>query len=611
MFARGTFNFTDDDPGLRRAVVLPGQDRRRAIRPPCTRATWYDPSTTTHQLVAEHLPAGRPPRQPVQRQQPGRAALLRRRRRSAARDADYETGTQRYLAGRQGHDCGWDWDVAGAVHPTASTDDHSTKLLSATTGCCRASPAPARTATTASARSAEPQQPGDLRLDRARPRHDDRRPRTRSSTPRRRATSTSSTAASWRWRVGYEFRREELDNPGTPGHRHGQRPRPRLLGGVRLAQRQRAVRRAVRAGPQEPRADRRRPLRRLLRRRQHVEPEDRRQVDGDAAARAARHLRHGVPRAGPVRDRATRTLGRLHGRRRSRFAARSPASPADCTAPVLADQHRQPVHQAGDVRHLDRRRDLGADAGPDGTLDYWNIKTKNQITIGSVQAVLNNPAAFPDATIGRDTNNLPGHSRIRARALRVRRRTRTPTRSRPTVSTSTSSGGRACKDWGTLTTEFQWTHVFNYSRRSPTAEFKYAGTQGNYDVSSGSRHAGGPHEPDPRLAARPVERDGHRPLRQRLRRDPVPGRGRRRDECLSLLDGRGRATSSSFTTLDLSASYSGFKNWQIFGSVINVFNRIAPFNPAAAYGIVNYNYNYAFSGATGTQFNLGVRYTFQ
>jgi hypothetical protein len=38
---------------------------------------------------------------------------------------------------------------------------------------------------------------------------------------------------------------------------------------------------------------------------------------------------------------------------------------------------------------------------------------------------------------------------------------------------------------------------------------------------------------------------------------------------------------------------------------------LAPFNPAIAGNSVNYNYNYAFSGATGTQFNLGVRYTFK
>jgi iron complex outermembrane receptor protein len=65
--------------------------------------------------------------------------------------------------------------------------------------------------------------------------------------------------------------------------------------------------------------------------------------------------------------------------------------------------------------------------------------------------------------------------------------------------------------------------------------------------------------------------------------------------CSAPLDGP-ECHVSSFTTLDLSAQYSGFKNWQIFGSIINVFNRIAPFNPAVAGNSVNYNYNYAFSG---------------
>ncbi len=45
--------------------------------------------------------------------------------------------------------------------------------------------------------------------------------------------------------------------------------------------------------------------------------------------------------------------------------------------------------------------------------------------------------------------------------------------------------------------------------------------------------------------------------------------------------------------------------------MINVFNRIAPFDVQAAYGNYNYNYNYASTGATGTQFNAGFRYTFQ
>jgi outer membrane receptor protein involved in Fe transport len=55
-------------------------------------------------------------------------------------------------------------------------------------------------------------------------------------------------------------------------------------------------------------------------------------------------------------------------------------------------------------------------------------------------------------------------------------------------------------------------------------------------------------------------------------------------QCLGLQYAGTNCRVASFTTLDLSASYSGFKNWQIFGSVINVFNRIAPYAPAAHTG---------------------------
>ena len=59
--------------------------------------------------------------------------------------------------------------------------------------------------------------PGDLRLDRARPFVDHACRKTRSSTRKPRATSTSSTAGKLALAVGYEFRREELSNPGIPG----------------------------------------------------------------------------------------------------------------------------------------------------------------------------------------------------------------------------------------------------------------------------------------------------------------------------------------------------------------------------------------------------------
>jgi len=66
---------------------------------------------------------------------------------------------------------------------------------------------------------------------------------------------------------------------------------------------------------------------------------------------------------------------------------------------------------------------------------------------------------------------------------------------------------------------------------------------------------------------------------------------------------------ASFTTVDVTGSYKGFKNWEIFGSINNLFNRKAPFDYQAGYGLPFYNTNYAFSGAMGTFFTVGVRYS--
>jgi iron complex outermembrane receptor protein len=247
--------------------------------------------------------------------------------------------------------------------------------------------------------------------------------------------------------------------------------------------------------------------------------------------------------------------------------------------------------------------------GLSGSLDYWYIKTDKQITLGSVQAVLDNPPAFPNASVGRDNNNLPGIPNS-GTVLYVA----TPYQNSNNVKTDGIDldvvWKQSLKEWGNLTTEFQWTHVLSYNQTFNNGQtYKYVGTQGNYDISSGSA------TPEDRMNLIIGWTRGAWNVTGTVRYvsdyQSIPFQGATTpDECLSALD-FGSCHVSSFTTLDLSAQYTGFKSWQIFGSVINVFNRIAPFNPAAAYGNINYNYNYAFSGATGTQFNVGARYTFE
>jgi outer membrane receptor protein involved in Fe transport len=103
-----------------------------------------------------------------------------------------------------------------------------------------------------------------------------------------------------------------------------------------------------------------------------------------------------------------------------------------------------------------------------------------------------------------------------------------------------------------------------------------------------------------------VERHGNGALCQRDGQHRVE----QQPDCLTFAD-NGYCTVASFTTLDLSASYKGFKNWEIFGSVINVFNQMAPFDRQAGYGSYNFNYNYAFSGAWVHSSTWAARYTFQ
>ncbi len=243
------------------------------------------------------------------------------------------------------------------------------------------------------------------------------------------------------------------------------------------------------------------------------------------------------------------------------------------------------------------------------TLDYWNVETKNQITGGDPQLIIDNPGAFPSAVVIRDqTDALPGvpnSGTIVAVTVPFENADKTKT-----DGVDVSARYRWVNaNYGNFTASIDYTHIRSFERTFQNGiSAEYAGTHGPTSLSSA---AGMPKdkfnvtlawEKGPWNVAGIVRYVG--PMDDvESKEDPT---------CLtsSSLGVDGYCTVASFTTLDLSASYKGFKNWEIFGSVINVFNRIAPFDYTAGYGIYNYNFNYALPGATGTMFNLGARYTF-
>jgi iron complex outermembrane receptor protein len=66
----------------------------------------------------------------------------------------------------------------------------------------------------------------------------------------------------------------------------------------------------------------------------------------------------------------------------------------------------------------------------------------------------------------------------------------------------------------------------------------------------------------------------------------------------------------SFTTTSLFGRYRWTKELEVFGSVQNLFDRVAPLDPQT-YGAYRFNVAFHMPGAIGRQFSVGARYTFK
>jgi iron complex outermembrane recepter protein len=600
-FLRGTYNFSDAVQGYTELSYFQVKTDTR-FTPTAPRAQWYDPSTNNIKSTANiFLPVAHPDN-PFTAQNLG-ARLYYVDAALGGRDAEYTTDTQRYLVGLKGTHSGWDWDVAGLYirSDTDVTNKHFYDLDRLQLGLAGKSPY-GYYRIGANANLNDPAIYGWIAPD-----------RTNSAVSENTIVDAKASRDLYKLdggmlalALGYEFRREELSNPGVPGTDTGN-----VVG---LGYSAGFGSRNVNAIYAEVYA----PILKNLELTAAIRFDDYSDVGNTTNPKVGvkwtalpslvlRSTWATAFRAPGLYE--TSTANATAGFTAASDPVRCPVtgSPADCNGTVLGINTGNPYIKPEKSDTWTVGVIWEPMPGLSGTLDYWNITTKDQITIGSVQAVLNNPSSFPAALVGRDTNDLPGIPNS-GTVLYVS----TPFQNANKVQTDgvdlDVTWKQSLKEWGQLTTEVQWTHVFNYKQTFANGQtYNYVGTQGNYDVSSGSA------TPSDRLNLIVGWNQGPWNVTGTVRYvsdyQSITWQGSE-DGCISPLDGPD-CHVSSFTTLDLSASYSGFKNWQIFGSVINVFNRLAPFNPAAAYGNVNYNYNYAYSGGTGTQFNLGARYTFE
>ncbi|MDN4052959.1 TonB-dependent receptor [Massilia sp. YIM B02763] len=166
----------------------------------------------------------------------------------------------------------------------------------------------------------------------------------------------------------------------------------------------------------------------------------------------------------------------------------------------------------------------------------------------------------------------------------------------------------ALGSYGRAVVGLTWTHVATWMRveKNGTA-FQYAGTHGNCDTSN---CAGTPKNKISVNATWDYDKLSMSAIANwRDSMDNVRFAG---DKCASqFADGSPAPYGcklASFMTVDLSARYKLTANWQLYGSIQNLFDKVAPLDPLT-YGGLSYNPMDA-SGAIGRYFKVGARYQF-
>ena len=163
--------------------------------------------------------------------------------------------------------------------------------------------------------------------------------------------------------------------------------------------------------------------------------------------------------------------------------------------------------------------------------------------------------------------------------------------------------------FGRVTAGVTWTHLFTQRVVDATGTtHNYAGTHGNCDVTNcmGS--------PKDRVSFAGTWDFGPGRVGANVNyRSSFANKYEQSDEGCAQTTANGQdfpngCRISSFTTLDLSASWKFTKNLEVFGSVANVFDRKPPVD-FVTYGAIGYN-PLDYSGAIGRFYRVGAKYSF-
>jgi iron complex outermembrane receptor protein len=239
------------------------------------------------------------------------------------------------------------------------------------------------------------------------------------------------------------------------------------------------------------------------------------------------------------------------------------------------------------------------------SVDYWKIKRKNEINQEQVDAAI---AAGHVARDPGSVSGIPGDpGQITAVLTRYVNSAQSKVRG---LDVDARYNHRLPEAWGNATFDVKYTHIFEWLRTEQDGTSReFAGTHGNCDVTNCTG------TPADRVNMRfGWDRDKLRVSANVNYRGVLENRFFRGDPSgcavtfASGADAPNGCELASFTTVDLVVRWKPLQRWEVFGSVQNLFDKIAPLDPLT-YGAQAYN-PLDYEGARGRFYTLGARYSF-
>ncbi|WP_242113121.1 TonB-dependent receptor [Luteimonas aquatica] len=257
------------------------------------------------------------------------------------------------------------------------------------------------------------------------------------------------------------------------------------------------------------------------------------------------------------------------------------------------------------------------------TLDAWKIKRTNEIIQDSLDTALSKGNDIRSDDL---VNGIPGTGTLLAVLAPYGNASSTIVR-------GIDFDARHSFDFesaGKLTLDLQWSHMNSFEQTEEGGlKHQYAGTHGNCNVTNcigmpkDRINFGATYAQDTWSISGVVNYIGkidntfEEYVFEQVDPDQDPGPAnpivKKDAPCAAhFADGRdapGGCEIKAFYTFDLSGRWNPTEAWEVFGSVQNVTDKIAPLDPTT-YGGRNYNPLHS-SGAIGRYYTVGVKYTFK